>query len=795
MRTKGQFGFALRTASLTFLLLTGVWAVVSTSGKTCAAEVETKRAEKAFFDRVALVFEQHCSACHGSTKPKSRLDLTSFAAILNGAASGPVIDPGRSKTSLLIKLIQSDGKPHMPPKGQLSDAEIAILTSWIDSLPKSLSASDERPITEQDRQHWSFRPLATVTPPSVKRIDWPRTALDPFILAKLEAAGLTPALPAEKIELLRRVTFNLTGLPPSPEEVQAFLMDQSELAYEKVVDRLLASPRYGEHWSRHWLDLARYADSDGFEYDNDRPFAFRYRDYVIRSFNADKSYDQFIREQLAGDELAPHDADSLIATGFCRHGPTVENQKDEKTRLDEIDDIVSTTSSVFLGLTIGCARCHDHKFDPIRQQDYYRLLAVFNSREKRDVPVSTPAEKATFFNEMAIWEVETERLQGELKATADNSKQDLERKLQELKQRQPQQPLAMAIQDSGRTPRKTFFLFRGNDLTPGAEVGPAVPAVLTRVPPDFTTLGGRQNSTGRRSVLANWIASPSNPLTARVWVNRIWQFHFGNGLVATSSNFGLNGVAPTHPELLDWLAQQFIALDWKLKPLHRLIVLSATYRQSTRFNPESFRVDAGNSLWWRFPVRRLSAEELRDSILATSGALNSQMFGTGFRPRVDPNFVAASSTARWPVVEKEGPDLWRRSVYIHMKRSVLLPLLEAFDAPTAQQSCERRLTTTVATQALMLLNDPFTNEQSALMSQRIWQNAGPDRKAQVVELYELGLSRKPTEQELQRGIAFLKQQFEFHHQTPDRDPEISRQLALTDFCHVLINLNEFVFLN
>lgn len=770
-------------------------AISAASGIARADESELKRAEISFAEQAAAILEHNCGDCHGAKKPKSRLDLTSLAGVLNGAASGAVVEPGNSATSLLIKLIQKDATPHMPPQGQLTTEEIGHLTKWIDGLPKSLSRSGENPITENDRRHWSFVPVTSATPPQVRQQEWCRTGIDPFILAKLEAAGLLPAPQAEKIDLLRRITFDLTGLPPTPDETLSFLTDPSPTAYEKVVDRLLASPRYGEHWGKYWLDLARYADSDGFEYDNDRPLAYRYRDYVIRSFNDDKSYDQFIREQLAGDELAPFDPDHLIATGFCRLGPTVENQKDEKTRLDEIDDVVSTTTSVFLGLTIGCARCHDHKYDPIRQHDYYRLLAIFNSREKRELPVSNPAEKATFFRDFSFWEVETERLQKALPTFSGQEKQNAEQSLQELLRRKPQEPLAMAIQDSGRQARKTFFLFRGNDLTPGAEVNPAVPAVLTRTQPDFSIQPGRLNSTGRRSVLARWIASPENPLTARVWANRVWQHHFGTGLVETSSNFGLSGAKPTHPELLNWLANQLHTNGWKVKPLHRLIVLSATYQQSTLFRPAAFQVDQGNSLLWRFSPRRLSAEELRDSILAASGSLNPEMFGPGIRPRIDPNFIATSSTAKWPLVEQEGPELWRRSVYVFVKRSVLLPLLEAFDAPTAQQSCERRLTTTVATQALQLLNDPFTNDQSGLMSRRIWSSAGPDRKAQVLELYSIGLSRRPTDQELERGTAFLKQQFEFHHQTPDRDPEESRKLALADLCHVLINLNEFVFVN
>jgi hypothetical protein len=565
--------------------------------------------------------------------------------------------------------------------------------------------------------------------------------------------------------------------------------------------------------------LARYADSNGFEFDAERPNAYRYRDYVIRSFNADKPYDRFVLEQLAGDELAPQDPDALIATGFCRNGPTVENQANERIRLDELDDIVSTTSSVFLGLTIGCARCHDHKYDPIRQRDYYQLLAFFNNREKRDLPIATPKQMARHLAETARIDAELEPLQKELanlrlatekgksETPASDEEQrvakrrrELEDQIRRLSRSKPQLPVAMGIQDAGPNPRPTHLLYRGDPRTPGEEVEPAVPAVLDAHRFVLEPPARNRESTGRRLALARWIASPENPLTARVVVNRIWQGHFGRGLVETSSNFGLNGSAPTHPELLDWLAAEFVAGGWKFKPLHKTIMLSAAYRQSTGFAAAHAQRDPSNAALWRFPPRRLDAEEIRDSILHASGKLNLEMYGPGIKPRIDPGIIATGSTQKWPLVEKEGPAHWRRSVYVFVKRSVLMPLLEGFDAPTTQQTCERRLTTTVATQALQLLNNPFTNEQAAFMAERVRERAGSDVARQVEQVYWLGLSRPPTERESQLGREFLEQQQKYHQRqsAAATDAEIDRLQqselrALTDLCHVLLNLNEFVY--
>lgn len=925
------------------------------------------------FDKELLpLFQQHCHKCHAGAKVKGGLDLTTLAGLMAGGNTGPAVEPGDAKASLLYRLVQADGEPHMPPKKQLSAIEIDLIARWIDSLPRLTETPAAHP--EKGKGHWAFQPVQKPVPPKPKNAAWVRNPIDAFILAKLEEHGLQPAPPASKIDLIRRATFDLLGLPPTPEEVQAFLTDDSPDAFEKVLDRLLASPHYGERWGRHWLDLARYADSDGFEFDVDRPHAFRYRDYVIRSFNADKPYDLFIHEQLAGDELDPKNPEALTATGFCRCGPTIDNQINEKNRLDELDDIISTTSAVFLGMTIGCARCHDHKYDPISQKEYYELLAIFNSREKKDFNVATPEERERlerdrakidaqirelkkqlaevapppirfagqwrvaddelvqealkpdvrlFFGDPSwtdlILEVEAQRVRGaegflvafrvqdadnfywvnfggwgntqhaveveragerqlaipgkpgrvvddrwyririsligqeariflddellfEFKTegatsggiglatwntaakfrnlrvrnlagnplhvglpalpkpedlnpinrhTREQRRIELQTQINQLEARKTLPPLAMGIRDASREARPTYILLRGDHRLQGAEVQPNVPAVLRQVSPiAFPTPGPEAKSTGRRLALARWLTHPDHPLTARVMANRLWQYHFHRGLVGSSSNFGLNGETPTHPELLDWLAQEFIAGGWRIKRMHKLIMLSNTYQQSTRLDPTAVARDPDNLYLWRYPRKRLEAEAIRDSILAVAGTLNREMYGPGVKPRIHPSLIATGSTPKWPIVEREGPEHWRRSVYVFVKRSVLMPLLEGFDAPTATQSCERRHPTVVPTQALMLMNNEFVQEQAEHFARRLEREAGPQPERMIERGYWLALGRLPSAVEQEAALTFLAEQEKHHQGKP-----APRLEALTDFCHVLFNLNEFIYLN
>jgi len=639
------------------------------------------------------------------------------------------------------------------------------------------------PSIDAGRQHWAFQRLTKSAPPDVKNTTWVRNDVDRFILAALEANGLRPSPEADRHTLIRRVTFDLVGLPPTPEEVEAFVADRSPHAWERVVDRLLASPHYGERWGRHWLDLARYADSSGFHNDLDRPHAWRYRDYVIRSFNEDKPYARFMAEQLAGDEVPGADEETLIATGFCRNAPrnddNMGNNK-EQYRLDELDDVISTTSTVFLGLTIGCARCHDHKTDPISTADYYSLLAVFNGTEKRGVP----------------------------KESDDKAKAKEAVQLQAL------------IETKAKVPA-THLLRRGSLQDKGPEVGPAVPVVLAAKPLEFPAPAADAKSSGRRRALAEWIAAPDNPLTWRVLANRIWQHHFGRGLVATPSNFGFKGERPTHPELLDFLAARLIAEGGRWKPVHKLVLMSATYQQASGarsnqhsvvsgqpsersvpggrtenwpLNTERSRataLDPDNKLLWQMNLQRLEAESLRDSILFASGRLNTQLGGPGIKPRLRADLLPASQRNKWPALTTEGPDQWRRSVYIYVKRQLLMPMMELFDAPTTTDSCAVRTRSVVPTQALVLMNDEFVEDQAGFLAQRSVMEAGGDLAKAVERMHLLALAHVPTAERLKQAKSFISAREAAYTQETSAK-ETPRHRAFTDLAHVLFNSSEFI---
>jgi hypothetical protein len=632
------------------------------------------------------------------------------------------------------------------------------------------------PTLEIGRKHWAFQPLQKASLPVVKDAAWVRNDVDWFVLATLEAKGLKPSSEADRRTLIRRVSFDLIGLPPSPEEVDAFVKDTSPQAWERVVDRLLGSPHYGERWGRHWLDLARYADSSGFHNDLDRPHAWRYRDYVIRSFNEDKPYARFIAEQLAGDEVPGADEETLVATGFCRNGPSNDDNmgnNKEQYRLDELDDVISTTSTVFLGLTVGCARCHDHKTDPILSADYYSLLAVFNGTEKRGVPKESDEK--------------------------DKAKELV--KLQAL------------VETKAKVPT-THLLRRGSLQNKGPEVPPAVPLVLVSNPLRFPQPEPDAKSSGRRRTLADWIAAPENPLTWRVLANRIWQHHFGRGLVATPSNFGFNGARPTHPELLDYLAARLIADGGRWKPLHKLLLMSATYRQTSspyalRFThheavkpkdvmrkdsaPDASVIDPDNTLLWRANLQRLSAEALRDSILAVSGKLNSQLGGPGIKPRIRADLLPASQRNKWPALTTEGPAQWRRSVYIYVKRQLLMPMMELFDAPTTTDSCAERMQSVVPTQALVLMNDEFVEDQAGFLAQRAVAEAGGELSKAIERMHLRALARVPTPERLKQATAFVTAR-ESGYEKEAGARETPRQRALTDLAHVLFNSSEFIYI-
>ena len=617
------------------------------------------------------------------------------------------------------------------------------LLSWFALLAIGQAAA---PSLDEGRKHWAFQPLSKQAPPVVKDAAWPRNDIDRFILAKLETAGLKPSAEADKATLIRRVTLDLIGLPPSPEEVAAFEKDESPRAYEALIDRLLDSPHYGERWGRHWLDLARYADTCGVHNDLDRPYAWKYRDYVIQSFNDDKPYARFVAEQIAGDEVENADEQSLIATGFCRNGQSNDDNMGktkevlEQYRVDQLDDVIATTSTVFLGLTVGCARCHDHKTDPILAKDYYSLLAIFNGTEKL----------------------------GMAKGAKDTKDKDIKdaNKVMALIEKSPEVP-------------RTHVLLRGIAAAKGDEVQPAMLTVLAGKPVVFPKPTGTTSL--RRRTLGEWITSPKNALSWRVLANRVWQHHFGTGIVASPGNFGFTGTKPTHPELLDYLASELIANGGHLKPLHKLMLMSATYRQRTDTSDFS---DSANALYSRMNKQRMEAEVLRDSILATSGKLNLKLGGPGIKPRIRADLLDASQRNKWPVLDKETPEHWRRSVYIYVKRQLLMPGMELFDAPTTTDSCALRMTSTVPTQALVMMNDEFVEEQARFLAERAEREAGADLPQTIDRLFHSTLSRPPTESRRMQALEFVKQ----------RAAVSDRMSALTDLCHVLFNSSEFIYI-
>ncbi len=609
------------------------------------------------------------------------------------------------------------------------------------------------PSLEEGRKHWAFRPLGDAAPPAVADASWARNEVDRFILAKLEAAGLRPSPEADRATLLRRVTLDLTGLPPTPEELAAFANDASPQAYEQVIDRLLASPQYGERWGRHWLDLARYADSSGFHNDLDRPYAWKYRDYVIRSFNEDKPYARFVAEQLAGDEVEGANEDSLIATGFCRNGPSNDDNMGKtpealaQYRADQLDDVVSTTSAVFLGVTVGCARCHDHKVDPFTARDYYSLVAIFNGTEKYGLVPGTED------------------------AAAKKVKMD------------PTIQIHALVETHGEVP-PTYVMRRGLAANRGDEVPPAAPAVLAEPSLPFAEPEDGAKSSLRRRTLAEWITSPNNALAWRVLANRVWQHHFGKGIVATPSNFGFAGAAPTHPELLDFLARQLVANEGHLKPLHKLLLMSATYRQASQQGDAGLARDPSNNLLWRMNLRRMEAEVVRDSILAVSGKLNLQPGGPGIKPRLRPELLPASQRNKWPALEKEDARQWRRSVYIYTKRQLLMPIMELFDAPSATESCAARLESVVPTQALVLMNDEFVEEQAGYLAARAQEGTGEDPAPAIERMFLLTSPARPARSECSRRVKFVR----------ERQAEGGRERAFADLAYVLLNSSEFIYI-
>lgn len=741
-------------------------------------------------------------------------------------------------------------------------------------------ASVREPVwTEQQRKHWSYLPPKRTKLPDVKNRTWVRNPIDAFILREIEKVELPPAGEADRATLIRRLRFDLTGLPPTPEEVDAFVADKRPDAYERLVDALLESPQYGERWARMWLDLARYAESDGFKSDKTRPNAWRYRDWVIKALNDDMPFDRFVTLQLAGDEVAPFDPQAFIATGFNRNWPFEDNNKvPGLNRQLMLEDMTDTTASVFLGLTVACARCHDHKYDAISQKDYYRFQALFAASEPRDdfalVPpfeqslqasveverkarvdvakreieqierpyraallkpklarlpadvqkafATDPEERSAFQEDLLV------QYAGDLTvppAKMESSMAPADRAVwkgrgremsQLLKEAQSGPATATGMTDSGPDAPPIHLMIKGNFANPGPEVAPGFLSVFAGAKPEAVFarfVGDRSSATGthasstsgRRKALAEWLTRPENPLTARVMVNRLWQNHFGRGIVATASDFGTQGTPPSHPALLDWLATELIAQGWSLKAMHRLMVTSATYRQSSLALTQTLADDPDNTLFARMPRRRLEGESVRDALLAVSGRLDRRVGGPSVFPDLPPGVETRGGWTRSALAA----DRNRRSIYVFARRNLKYPLFDAFDAPDSNVTCPERNVSVNAPQALMLLNSGLVMEQARGFAGRVLREASDrnDLGALVNRTYRLAFGRSPHANETRRAVAFIEEAtarlsersarpkgLELPEPLPEGH-DLAQAAALVDYCHVLLNLNEFVFVD
>jgi len=739
-----------------------------------------------------------------------------------------------------------------------------------------LFAAEVRTFTPAQRNYCALQPVAKPAMPAVKDKQWVRTPIDAFILAKLEEKDVKPNPPADRLTLLKRATLDMTGLQPTPEQIQQFLNDKSPDAWEKVVDRLLASPQYGERWGRHWLDVVRYADSNGFKADETRPNIWRYRDYVIKAFNDDKPYDRFVKEQIAGDELYPGDPDALVAMGFNRHWIDETNAAALYPRRQEtLDDMTTVTAATYLGLTFGCARCHDHKFDPILQKDYYRLQAFFANTTFGDgaLPIKDAEQRGKYEEQKAAYDAKTKDIRAEMaklveplraakidggiktfesdvqaailmdaakrnpmqammyhtaeprivfdevpdartlrQLKGDNGKRyaELKKQLAEFDSLKPAPlPQGQFMTDLGPNAPPTYILKGGNLDAKGDEVQPGFLSILDPGEPKITPLA---NSTGRRSVLAGWLADPKNPLVSRVMVNRIWHYHFGRGIAATPGDFGMMGSRPTHPQLLDYLASTFVENGWSVKKIHRTILLSNTYQQSSDFNEASAKADPDNKLLWRYQRRRAEAEAIRDSMLEVSGLLNTKMGGPGVFPPLPPGAVSAlSATAAaggW-MTEKDPANVNRRSVYIFVRRNLRYPMLQEFDSANTFESCDFRKNTVTAPQSLDLLNNDLMLQWAQSFAGRVLNDTGLTPQGQIDRAFRLAFGRAATAEEQKIAADFLARQTPILAERvaggektkppmPANVPagmDPARAAAFVDLSHMLLASNEFLYIN
>jgi hypothetical protein len=953
----------------------------------------------AFFEGdVTEILQETCFECHGGgDKLEGGFDMTTRGRILRGGDLGAAIDLENLDKSLLIELITSKDKDHrMPPDEPLMQFDIDVLTEWVQmGLPwtdgDEMVAADAPPlearVSEEDKSFWAFQPVQRPEIPRVSNADWQSNPIDALVFARLDEAGLTPSTEADRFALIRRAYFDLTGLPPTPQEVKAFVENRNPNAFEAVIDHLLASPHYGEKWARHWLDLVRYADSNGFERDSDKPYMWRYRDYVIDSFNQDKPYDQFVKEQLAGDEYADPTAEQLIATGYYRVGQWDDEPADPlQSHYDDLGDVIDTTAKTFLGMTMGCARCHTHKIDPIPHEEYYRFLSFFHNItpikrvkgngilrnimnegelkefeiRKVEHAVEEAAKVAEFYDNFetfkaAAREKKPEILEGKSiefsdlenvsyrfyrntwtslpdfddvrpettgqlghnfitlspasrdeaiglvfegkirvpekgeytfilnsgdaarlsigkKVVAETSHErptkqrgkitlkkgmqpftlefinekgrpllelawrgkaigtrqlsiggktkdpDLEvvlgllnshgeellgkewlaahnktiEELQSIRNEVVDGKYAATVGENGPEFPDTFLHVRGSPHALGKQVEPGFPSVLSPPKVEMPPRNEGDTTTGLRTIFADWLVDGTNPLTARVMVNRIWQHHFGRGIVRSTSNFGNAGNRPTHPELLDWLAAEFVADDWHIKSLHKKIMLSKTYQQTSTSREKELAADPNNNLFWRFDMRRLSAEEVRDSMLAMSGELSAKMYGPGIYTVLPPEVIATSSkkdvifsSGMWG--ESTPEDAARRSVYIHIKRSLQPPILTDFDFADTDATCPVRFNTTQPGQALHLLNSDFAHAQADLLNERLKKETNGQTNERIRLAFELTTGREATSNEIEQSKKFLSEM--------QNDLGLDEEKAWDRFALLVFNLNAFIFLD
>jgi hypothetical protein len=774
-----------------------------------AARGDDRPAAPTWEGQVLPLVKARCVKCHGPAKREGKLNLATPRGVARGGADGGVVVPGRPEESLLWERIEAD---EMPPEEPLAAEEKALLRRWIErgapGLPKVPPGGPE------GADHWAFAPASRPALPGVRDGRRVRNAIDRFIQAALEARGLAIGPEADRATLVRRVSFDLMGLPPSPGEVACFVEDPGPDAYERMVDRYLGSPHYGERWGKYWLDAAGYADSNGyFSADSDRPLAYRYRDYVIRAWNEDRPLDRFIREQLAGDEMAgfrpggavtPEVIDLLVATHFLRNAPDGTGESDgnpDEVRADRyavLEGATQIMGSALLGLTLQCARCHDHKFEPVTQRDYYQLYAVLAPAFNVEgwIKPNDRVAEAALPDERAAWEAAARRINAEIGAlkighafrfpfaAADAARRKaLEKAIREEEARRGDRPGRIAwVADVSAVPPEVHLLRRGLYNDPGPAVEPAAPAVLSDPANRLDVVAG-PHSTGRRLAFARWLTRPGSraaALLARVTANRIWQQHFGTGLVATPENLGYSGAPPSHPELLEYLAAELAGRGWSAKALHRAILSSAAYRQSGAASAEARAIDPEDRLLWRYPHRRLDAEAIRDAMLAASGELDPRMGG--------PPVPSRRTNEGEVVVDEHASGARRRSVYLQQRRTQVLTLLDVFDAPSIVTNCTRRIPTTMPLQSLALLNSGFVAARARGLARRLEREAGPDADARIDRAFLVATGRGPGDEERDAARRFLESQ---PVRYAGRADAVER--AWIDLCQMILASNLFLY--